>query len=276
MTGAPWGWDPALYERAGPARLRPALDLVARIPLNAPQRIVDLGCGPGTVTGLLRRRWPSAAITGLDSDPAMLATATASGIEARWVEHGIEAWADGPWREEGKTQGREEGRGSGPDLVFSNAALHWLPDHAALFPRLLRRVAPGGALAVQMPANFRAPSHRVIAEVASSPPFAEHFPEGPGFGHVHGLGRYAEILHGAGADCDLWETTYLHILEGPDAVFAWVSGSALRPALARLPAPLRAGFEKAVKAGLRAAYPQRDDGCTLFAFTRIFMVARKL
>ena len=146
-------WNPDRYLRFSDERLRPAVDLIARIPLSRPIQIVDLGCGAGNVTRLLANRWPGAQITGLDSSAEMLERARLALPEARFGQAGVENWTP------------EEPL----DLLFSNAALHWVGDHASLFPRLLDQLAPGGVLAVQMPGNFEAPSHRLIRELAGSP-----------------------------------------------------------------------------------------------------------
>ena len=149
-------WEPDRYLQFSDERLRPAVDLLAQIPLKAPARIVDLGCGAGNVTRLLRERWPEAAITGLDSSPEMLERARGVLPEARFALASVEEW-----------------RPSEPvDLLFSNAALHWVGDHETLFPRLVEAIAPGGVLAVQMPGNFEAPSHRLIRELAALPRWA--------------------------------------------------------------------------------------------------------
>jgi trans-aconitate methyltransferase len=151
------GWDPAKYlEFAGP-RLRPALDLLARVPLGAPATVYDLGCGAGNVTRLLAERWPAAAVTGVDGSPAMLRTAREAAPAVTWEEADLGTWH--PTRP--------------ADLLFSNAALHWLDDHARLFPRLIGDLAPGGVLAVQMPRNHGAPSHTEMVAAAEAGPWRE-------------------------------------------------------------------------------------------------------
>src|SRR5262249_24431366 len=150
-------WDPAKYlEFAGP-RLQPAVDLLARVPLPAPAIVYDLGCGAGNVTRLLAQRWPGAAVTGVDPSAAMLKVAAKAAPRVRWVRADPQA-------------------GTPPqpaDLIYSNAALHWLDDHAGLFPRLLAGLAPGGILAVQMPRNHPAPSHAEMVRAAESGPWRE-------------------------------------------------------------------------------------------------------
>jgi trans-aconitate 2-methyltransferase len=160
------------------------------------------------------------------------------------------------------------------DLVVSNAALHWVPDHDVLLGHLLAMLAPGGVLAVQMPANFDAASHMLLAETAADGPWADRL---AGAGHhaaVHPLSFYAERLLDAGLDVDAWETVYLHVLPGDDAVLSWTKGTALRPVLALLSDEEQPRFLAAYAARLRAAYPRASHG-TLFPFRRIFFVARK-
>jgi len=148
-------WNPEQYLKFGQPRLRPALDLLARVDLDAPRAIADLGCGAGNVTRLLAQRWPGAALTGVDDSPEMLARAARELPGATWRRQNVSDWIpDAPC-----------------DLIFSNAALQWLPDHATLFPRLLAQLAPGGVLAVQMPRNFAAPSHTAVAETIAAGPW---------------------------------------------------------------------------------------------------------
>src|SRR5256885_10184756 len=136
-------WDPARYLSFAGHRLRPALDLMQRIALATPKSVVDLGCGPGNVTAMLRERWPEAALVGVDNSPEMLRKARHDFPAIAWTEADIAGW-----------------QAARPvDVIFSNAALHWVPDHAQLLPRLVSQLASHGVLAVQMPHNHRAPSH---------------------------------------------------------------------------------------------------------------------
>lgn len=251
-------WDPAQYLRWGDHRFRPALDLIQRVPLDRPARIVDLGCGTGNVTAALRRRWPDAAVTGVDGSPEMLARARASDPAVDWQQADIARWVP-------------------PvpvDLLFSNAALHWLDDHETLFPRLVSQVAKGGVLAVQMPRNFAEPSHTSIEETVREGPWRERLqkllrPEPckpPEF--------YWDLLAPRVASLDVWETVYLQALTGDNPVADFVKGSWLRPFLDALPDGEREQFEAAYRARVARAYPARADGVTLFPFRRLFIVAR--
>lgn len=250
-------WNPGQYLRFAAPRLRPAVDLLAAVPCESPRDIVDLGCGAGNVTRLLAKRWPQARITGIDDSAAMLAQAAQALPGARWVEQSI---AD--WRAERPV-----------DLVFSNAALHWLADHARLFPALLAQLAPGGVLAVQMPRNFDAPSHTAIADAIAAGPWRERLAPRLRSSPVAEPSAYYEILAPHAARIDIWQTEYLHVLEGDDPVKEWTKGTWLRPFLDALDEPERSAFEADYAARLRAVYPRRADGRTLFAFRRLFIVA---
>lgn len=250
-------WQPSIYARFADARLRPAADLIAHISLDAPERIVDLGCGVGGPTALLAARWPAAAITGIDSSPVMLAEARRI-VEATWIEADIATFEpDGP-----------------VDLVLSNAALQWVDRHERLFPRLLGWLAPGGVLAVQMPRNFEAPSHVALRETAADGPWAGRLMPELRVRPVLGPERYIELIAPHVRTFDVWETVYHHVLEGPDPVLRWTEATALRPLLAALDDEgERARFRAAYAARLRAAYPPLDGGRTVFPFRRLFIVA---
>jgi trans-aconitate 2-methyltransferase len=250
-------WSPEGYLAFGDERTRPAVDLLARVPLSAPARVADLGCGPGNSTRLLCERWPEADVVGIDGSAAMLAKAEGSGLRARWLVSDVAAWTpDAPF-----------------DLLFSNAALHWLPDHASLLPRLLSHLRPGGVLAVQMPRNFAAPSHTLLREVASAGPWAAslapHLDREP----VAAPEWYHDLLAPLATALDIWQTEYLHMLDGDEPVLNWVRSTALRPVIAALTPEEQAVFEAEYARCLRISYPKRPDGRTLFPFRRLFIVA---
>lgn len=253
----PVGWDPARYLAFEGHRLRPALDLIARIPLAAPETIVDLGCGTGNVTRLLAERWPGARVTGIDGSPEMLARAREGGGPVEWVPAALDDWRP------------EEPVG----LVFSNAALHWLGDHARLFPGLADAVAPGGALAVQMPRNFDAPSHRCMTEAAMAGPWRQHLAGLPQAVPVAEPAFYYRLLAPKARRLDIWETEYLHQLEGDNPVAEWTRGTWLKRYLDALEEPMRSDFEADYRRRIRAAYPPEPDGRTLLPFRRLFLVA---
>lgn len=250
-------WDPTVYLHYGDERLRPALDLLARVPLEAPARVVDLGCGPGNVTIFLRRRFPAAAVLGIDGSAAMLAKARAVAPDCDFAEADIAAWAPA----------------APPDLIYSNATLHWLGGHEALFPGLLGRLAPGGVLAVQMPAMHDAPFRVLQHQVAAQGPWAAALAGAVPARAILAPAAYWDLLRPRAAALDLWETTYMHALTGEDAVAEWASGTSLRPFLDLLDGDLREGFRAAYRKAVAQAYPRRADGTTLLPFRRLFMVA---
>lgn len=252
-------WEPGLYLRFADLRLRPAVELLARVDLAAPARVVDLGCGTGTSTGLLRDRWPEAELVGVDSSPEMLARAAGEAPDLRWVQADLATW-----------------RAEAPvDLVFSNAALQWVGDHASLLPHLARQLRPGGVLAVQMPANHGEPSHALIRQVAAEGPWRGRF---EGFDPWHPPlppERMHRVLAPFAATLDQWDTVYHQVMAGPPAIVAWVRATALRPYLDRLEPPDQAAFLAAYEARLAQAYPELEGGHTAFPFRRRFLVFKR-
>jgi trans-aconitate 2-methyltransferase len=253
-------WNPQQYLKFSQPRLRPAMDLLARIPNPEPQVVYDLGCGTGNVTAELADRWPRANITGVDASEAMLAQAARALPQLRWVRHDLASW---------KAE-------RAADVIYSNAALHWLPDHRQLFPALVAMLSPGGVLAVQMPRNFSAPSHTLIEATARAGPWggklASLLAAGPPVAEPQ---FYYSLLAPLAASVDLWESEYLQVLTGDDPVKEWTKGTWLMQFLDRLEPAERAGFEADYALRLRVAYPRRADGSTLFPFRRLFIVLRK-
>jgi trans-aconitate 2-methyltransferase len=258
-------WDPNRYAAFSDHRLRPALELLERVPLAAPQVIYDLGCGTGEITRLMAERWPDAAIIGVDNSPEMLAKARSQPSSVTWIEADI---AD--WRPDAT-----------PDLIYSNATLQWLDDHDALFPRLVGLLAPGGCLAAQMPQSWPLPSHRLMRET-----LAHGGPNGTPIGPpalrqaldhvwVADASHYFDLLSPLSQSIDIWETEYLQILTGENPVLEWVSGTGLRPVLNGLAPEDRAAFLSSYSVRLLDAYPRRANGQTLYPFRRLFIIATK-
>lgn len=253
-------WDPKQYLTFADHRARPALDLMAQVALAAPHSIYDLGCGPGTITRLLAERWPDAAVVGVDTSAEMLATAQREAPDATFQRADIAHWSPP----------------APADLLFSNAALHWLDDHAALLPRLVSHLAPDGVLAIQMPCNQDSPSHRLMDEAAAAGPWrAKLAAVRPVYRSVETPDSYYRILAPLARQVDIWQTTYLHVLEGENPVVQWTKGTALRPCLDALTEPERRAFLDAYAARVAAAYPRQPDGRTLLPFRRLFIVARR-
>lgn len=256
-------WDPAQYLKFAGHRLRPALDLLARIPLSAPGRVYDLGCGAGNITRVIAERWPEADIVGVDGSADMLAKAAREGGDLRWEQADIDAWrSDAP-----------------ADLIYSNAALHWLDNHEQLFPHLMAQLAPGGVLAVQMPLSRREPSHKAMHEVLTkggpggTPLGDDRLRAEIGRRWVADAADYYDLLAPLSQSLDIWETTYLQELEGDDPVLEWVRGTGLRPVLEGLDDADRETFLAEYQQRLRTDYPHRQDGHTLYPFPRLFIIA---
>ncbi|MEQ6903176.1 methyltransferase domain-containing protein [Nocardioides sp. YIM 152588] len=252
-------WDPARYLVHADERARPFLDLVARIDAAAPDAVVDLGCGPGTLTALLASRWPGADVVGIDSSAEMIERARAEAPELAFEVADLRDWLAEP-----------EERA---DVLVSNATLQWVPGHLDLMPALVGAVHPGGWLAFQVPGNMAAPSHALLDALADEEPYAAHT-RGVARVAAHDAVTYLRALTALGCTVGAWETIYLHVLRGPDPVFSWVSGTGARPTLQALPDDLRPGFEEEYRARLRAAYPAEPDGSVVLPFRRVFAVAR--
>ena len=247
-------WNPTAYLAFDDHRARPFHDLLHRISVRTPRRVVDLGCGPGTRTAELPARWPDTVIEAVDSSAEMVAAARSRGVDARRAD--VVDWCPAP----------------DTDVVITNAVLHWVPEHRELLPRWLAALPPGAELAFQVPGNFAAPSHTLFQALLAEPRWAGRVaPRGEEV--VAAPAEYAALLAAAGAAVDVWETTYLHRLTGPDPVLEWIGSTALRPVRDALGDDY-AAFRAELAPRLRAAYPAQPDGTTWFPFRRIFAVAR--
>ena len=252
-------WNPAQYLLYGNERLRPALDLLTRIQVTSPDTVYDLGCGTGTVTRILKERWPDAQVTGVDSSESMLERTQAVEAGVYWQHSDLNDW-------------QPENRA---DVVYSNAALHWLDNHERLFLRLMETVKPGGVLAVQMPENFSAPSHTSIAETVQEGDWRERLAP---FQREHPVAEpsfYYDLLSQFSNSIDMWETTYMHILEGQNPVVEWTKGTMIRPLLDNLTEEEGSAFLKSYTEKVARAYPRRSDGKTVLPFKRLFILAVK-
>jgi trans-aconitate 2-methyltransferase len=249
-------WSPSAYLQFNDERTRAARDLLAQVPLESARKVVDVGCGPGNSTALLLARFPGAEILGIDSSPAMIAAARRSVPDARFVEADAGAWLPSP----------------DTDLVFANAVYQWIPDHISLFPRLLACLKPGAVAAVQMPDNFAEPTHRLMRQVADDGPWAERLARvaSPSLPPVR---VFFDALWRSTSRLDIWHTIYNHVLDGPDAIVDWVSGTGLRPFIDPLPPDQRADFLSRYRGGIAQAYPRHAGGKVLLRFPRLFIVA---
>jgi trans-aconitate 2-methyltransferase len=251
-------WDSGQYLKFANERTQPAIDLLARVAIDAPRSVADLGCGPGNSTALLRQRWPEATVVGVDNSAEMLSAARTAYPDGTWHLADIAHWTP-----------------TAPcDVVFSNAALQWVPDHARVFPHLMAQVAPGGVLAVQVPAHLHSPVHQAMLSVACDPAWRDRMHAAIAAITVATLSVYYDLLQPLATRIDLWITEYQHVLDGPAAVIDWMRGTGLRPFLQALADDAeRARFEAMLLPEVTKGYPRQADGRVLFSFRRLFVVA---
>jgi trans-aconitate 2-methyltransferase len=253
-------WSAKQYLQFETERTRPAFDLLARVAGQKMERIVDLGCGPGNSTELLLNRFPHAELLGLDSSDDMLTKARARLPRVTFEKADVAHW-----------------RGAGSfDLIFANAVLQWVPDHIGLMVRLVAELAPAGSLAVQMPDNFDQPSHVLMRKVAARAPFSGKLADASAARET--IGAFADYYAALAPHCaavDIWRTTYVHALAGPDAIVEWVKGTGLRPFLDPLAADEKQAFLAQYRDEIAIAYPKLADGRVLLPFPRLFIVASR-
>lgn len=255
-------WDAAQYTRFEAERNRPIHDLLAQLPDEGIASAVDIGCGPGNSTELVMRRWPQARVSGMDSSPEMIAAARKRLPGVPFEMADVQSWTSAQ---------------PAPDLLFSNAAMQWVPDHGRVLPALVRQLAPGGWLAVQMPDNLLEPAHRLMREVAARGPWAQRLAAASARrDDPHPVDWYFRVLRDAGTSVDIWRTTYYHQLcGGAAAVVEWFKGSGLRPFLQPLDEAEKADYLARYQQALEGVYPTLADGTVLLPFPRLFFVARR-
>lgn len=254
-------WNAGQYLKFEDERTRPSVDLLRRVPFSAPQRCVDIGCGPGNSTELLVERFQDAEVSGLDSSPGMLARARERLSGVSFEQADIASWQPAePY-----------------DLIFANAVLQWVPEHSCLLPRLVSFLRSGGCLAVQMPNNLNEPSHRLMEQVAQDGPWATKLVSAAAAKEKIGsFEDYYSILKGARCSVDIWQTTYIHPLAGPGAIVEWFKSTGLKPYLDPLSPEERAEYLRRYEAEIAKAYPSQADGKVLLRFPRLFFVAQRL
>lgn len=256
-------WDPGQYLSFSGERSRPFFDLAGRIAAEQPGYVVDLGCGPGQLTADLARRWPLATVLGIDSSVEMIEAATAAG-------YGGDGFGGRLSFELGDVRDFKPDRPV--DVIISNAVLQWVPGHLKLLPRWADYLAPGGWLAFQLPGNFDQPSHAVLRDLAGSDRWRDRLAGVELNRQAADPIGYVDVLARAGLAVDAWETTYLHLLHGPDPVTEWYKGSGLRPVLAVLSPEEAREFVEQYGERVRAAYPAEPYG-TVLPFRRVFVAA---
>lgn len=253
-------WSAAQYVKFEDERTRPVHDLVARIPNTAVVSGVDIGCGPGNSTEVLRERFPHAHIVGVDSSLDMINAA-----RKRLPGMAFEVADIRQWRPEQRF-----------DVILANAVLQWIPGHETLMPALIAMLNPGGALAVQTPDNLDEPSHRLMREIADAGPWAAKLKDAAKARAArHRAGWYFRLLRAQASRVDIWRTTYYHPLAGAHAVVEWVKGTGLRPFIDPLDEREREAYLARYEAAIAEAYPAEADGTVLLPFPRLFFVATR-
>lgn len=254
-------WDAKQYLKFEAERTQPAKDLAGRVELNGEcRKALDIGCGPGNSTRMVKQRFPQAQVLGIDQSPEM--------IQAARIENPELAFRVFDVTRDFTPLGADY------DLVFSNACLQWVPEHEALLPRLMELLRPGGVLAVQLPNNFEEPVHRIIESVAAKEEWRVRFPARRVFYQLASE-QYFDLLSGISPDFSMWETVYFHRLPSHQAILEWYRGTGLRPYLACLEAEEQRLFEREVLEGIERAYPVRKNGEVIFRFPRLFFTARR-
>jgi trans-aconitate 2-methyltransferase len=251
-------WEPQTYLRYADIRFRAGLDLIARIPKLEYEWIYDLGCGTGHLTRILADTFPNSKVVGVDSSPEMLGEARREFSTLEWQQADISSWRPT----------------ASPDLIYTNAALQWVPDHQVLLPSLLNYLRPGGVLAMQVPRHFESPSHLGLKEVVLQSEWRAKL-EPLLLAPVPSPETYWRWLAPHARHLDVWETIYLQVLDGTDPVVNFMCGTALRPFLSALSEKDAGEFIKEFAKRMDAAYPPQTNGQTLFPFRRLFLIAQR-
>ncbi|MDC0994057.1 methyltransferase domain-containing protein [bacterium] len=252
-------WNPNLYMKYGNERTQPSIDLVARIASSSPQEIIDLGCGPGNSTSILKNRWPNAMVAGLDSSEGMIKQARKDYPNQEWIVGDISDWvADKEY-----------------DLIFSNAALQWIPEHQIVFPKLVGFLKDSGVLAVQVPFHYDSPLHKSIVEVSEDERWTGRMNQARSALTYKPASFYYDVLSSISSSLAIWMTEYYHVMESPEAVLDWISGTGLRPFIAALETEEANDFKKVLLGKYIDAYARQKDDKVIFPFKRQFIVATK-
>ena len=253
-------WNPDKYLRYGSERTQPSIDLVSRIRVTEPKNIMDLGCGPGNSTLVLKKRWPKATITGLDSSPQMIKQAKADYPKGDWVLGDIASWSTDQQY----------------DVIFSSATLQWIPNHEPLFLRLMTCLKDAGVLAIQLPYHYDSPLHRSIIEVSKDARWTRHMDSARNALTYKSASFYYDVLSSNSSELSIWTTEYFHVLDSPQAILDWISVTGLRPFFSALDSDEEVDrFKQLLLEKYTAVYARQKNGNVIFPFKRQFILARK-
>lgn len=251
-------WNAKSYMQFGDERTQPAIDLAAKILIAKPHKIMDIGCGPGNSTQVLRQRWPAATVSGLDSSPEMINAARRGYPGQEWILADAATWQPS----------------AACDIIFSNAAFQWIPQHDLLLNRLFGHVASGGALAFQIPSHIYSLLHQFIIEIANENEWAHLMQGAKTVFTMESPSFYYDALVGNAVKLDIWETEYFHVMENTQAIISWIASTGLRPFLNALETEnQRQRFIKMLRERVDKTYTSQSDGKVLFPFRRLFVVA---
>jgi len=253
-------WNPALYLQFGKERIQPSIDLVSRIDFENPKNIIDIGCGPGNSTQILAQRWPKSKITGVDNSPAMIERAKLDFPNQDWklLDAGKDEIIDTF------------------DIIFSNAAIQWIPNHFELLNKMKHNLSDNGVIAVQIPLFFDMPLGQSIARISKNKRWSTLTDRVNDLFTIHHQSEYYDILSELFSFIEIWESDYVHIMDSHDSVLEMVRSTGLKPYLERLESDTdKRDFENMVLADIIKDYPMQKNGKVLFPFKRLFFIAKK-
>ena len=253
-------WNPELYLKFGRERIQPSIDLVNRIQFTNPQKIIDIGCGPGNSTQILVQKWPDADITGVDNSSAMIERAKKDYPEQNWRL--LDA-------------GKDEFEGN-YDIVFSNATIQWIPDHSGLIRKFYNLLSDKGVIAIQIPQFWDMPVGKAIEKTATNSRWISVTRGVSDLFTIHDYSFYYDSLSELGLSIDIWETDYFHTLDSQLSILEMIRSTGLRPYLDRLETSAdKQVFEETVLKEIDKDYPMQKDDKVLFPFKRLFFIACK-
>jgi trans-aconitate 2-methyltransferase len=251
-------WNPELYLKYNKERIQPSVDLISRIQTENPGHIIDIGCGPGNSTQILRQRWPNSSIVGVDNSEAMIKRARKDYPDMEWKL--IDAGKDA-------IPGRF-------DIVFSNATIQWIPDHLNLFTRLRAILKNQGVIAIQIPLFFDMKIGQIIQRIAGNSRWFSHTGTVIDMFTIHSYSDYYDVLTGMFSSVEIYVTDYIHIMNSHTSILEMIKGAGLKPYLERLSDDCdKTEFEKDVLKDICNDYPVQKDGKVLFPFKRLFIIA---